>query len=401
MAVGAGSRGGACAPCLRRSWLLGQLSAPLDYRARDRSRLHATLDLGERELLAALGGRRGGELSEALSRFHPAMLGTAPGVAPLCRHNPCFPTALREAPSPTSLFLTGGAARLHELTARPVVALLGARDASDYGRETSAGIARGLAASGVTVATLLRAGVGSSAQEGVLEVDGAAISVLGGGIDVAGGARLAGLRGRLAELGCSVAELPCGCSGRRFGDIAAERILIRLACVLVLVEARAESRELAAIEEARALGRGIAAVPGRASSPLSAGTHAMIREGATLVGDAGDVLELLLQAEPARAPLPVPPSGVAAGLAPLQRRVLEQVAAGSDNAEALASTGAPPGAVLLALSELEVMGLLGRGGGGRYVAAATARTHLAEAPQPVDVPLSGLKNHRPDADASP
>lgn len=81
----------ACASCLRRSWLLAELSAGLDYGAGDRTRLMELLELGDHELMQALGGRRSAELKARHARFGAAEICPVEGVEALCRHDPRYP----------------------------------------------------------------------------------------------------------------------------------------------------------------------------------------------------------------------------------------------------------------------------------------------------------------------
>ena len=109
----------------------------------------------------------------------------------------------------------------------------------------------------------------------------------------------------------------------------------------------------------------MAAVPGRVTSPASRGTHTLLMDGAQLVRDAADVLALLLGG--------VEPRTAKARRAPRRhssrgcRHTLDSVGAGRDTPDKLAGAGTDAGEMLLALSELELMGLLARGDGGRYV----------------------------------
>jgi len=134
-----------------------------------------------------------------------------------------------------------------------------------------------------------------------------------------------------------------------------------------VVEAGDGPGELAIARIGQSLGRTVAALPGRVTSPLSLGTNGLLREGASLVRGPGDALDLLYRVSGARLPPPVAraPRGE---LRPRLRSVLEQVGAGRDTPAKLCVRGADAEEVLLALSELELMGLLGRGDGGRYVA---------------------------------
>ncbi len=240
-------------------------------------------------------------------------------------------------------------------------------------------LARGLAASGVTVTASLSDGIALAAQAGVLEADGRTLTVMDGGLDVACPARRRALYKRALKTGCAVAELPCDCRPRLWCQTACERIVASLAQLTIVVEADEDPGDLLCARIAQALGRTVAAVPRRVTSSVSRGTHALLMEGAPLVRGPGDALDLLygegvaqgIDRSPQRktrtptrpaAGAPRPPR-----LEPRLQKTLEQVGAGQDTPTKLTAGSEDAGEVLLALSELELMGLLTRGDGGRYV----------------------------------
>ncbi|MGH2903216.1 MAG: DNA-processing protein DprA [Solirubrobacteraceae bacterium] len=373
---------GACVQCLRHSWLLAELSARLDYpaRDRDRDRLLALLALDDEQLIQAIGGRRRRELHERHARFTTLQVHSGPGVARVCRHHRGYPRGLSLAGgrAPRMLYVAGGApGRLEELSAAPTVAIVGSRRATDYGIEIARDLARGLSASGVTVAGSLTDGVALAAQEGALEAGGKTLTVLDGGLDLGCPARRRALHERLLGTGCVLTELPDGCRPRRWCYSARDRTVVGLAALTVLVEADDLPGDLLGARVARAMGRVVAAVPGRVTSPASRGTHALLIDGAPLVRGPGDVLELLHESEGAQdLPGANPSTGTRPNTSamptptPLEPRLqatLEQVGAGRDTAAKLTAASADAGAALLALGELELMGLLARGDGGRYV----------------------------------
>ena len=245
---------------------------------------------------------------------------------------------------------------------------------------------RGLSASGVTVTAGLSDGIAVAAQAGALEADGKTLMVMEGGLDVACPARRRALYRRALKSGCAVTELPCGYRSRLWCQTACERIVVGLAQLTIVVEADEHPGELLGARIAQALGRAVAAVPGRVTSPASRGTHALLMEGVPLVRGPGDALDLLYGEHAARetdgSPRTVdkPPrtrtgaparpdarESRAAKLEPRLKATLEQVGAGRDTPAKLTTRGEDPGEVLLTLSELELVGLLTRGDGGRYV----------------------------------
>jgi DNA processing protein len=162
----------------------------------------------------------------------------------------------------------------------------------------------------------------------------------------------------------TLGELPCASAPRRWSSCAAGRIVAALARVTVVVEAEDSASGLAGPRIAQSLGRTVAAVPGRVTSPASRASHALLRDGARLVTSAEDVLDLLCDVD--RAPAP---GDRLAKLEPRLRAVLESVGAGLDTPQRLIGTAGDAGE----LSELELMGLLARGDGGRYVALVPGR----------------------------
>lgn len=355
---------GACRGCLRRSWLLSALSAPLDYQCLDRGRFQDLLELSDDDLIQAIGGRRREELRSAHAQFEVQSIRPAPGVEAVCRHDPSYPPSLKDPGGPRMLNVAGGLERLHVLSTTPTVAIIGSSRATDYGMEMAKALGRGLAASGVTLTSELSDGIAAGALAGAMEVGGRTIMVLSGGLDVATPAGRRSLYQRARQAGCGLSELPCGCKARRWTHAAAERILARLAELTVVVEAQDSPRELAGARMAQALGRMVAAVPGRVTSRASGGTHALLMGGARLVRGPADALELLYGP---RAPTAGAPADPGRGLEPRLRDTLERVGAGRDTPDKLTRAGEDAGETLLALSELELLGLLARGDGGRYV----------------------------------
>ena len=221
-AAGARRAPGACVSCLRRSWLLSALSGPLEYCARDRERLIELLALADGELLAAVAGRRTVELKARYERFPAGELACGEDLEAICRHRRGYPHALDGPAAPRMLDVAGGAGRLAKLTAAPVVAVLGSRAASDYGLEMARSLARGLAASGVTVAAGLTDGIAIAAHAGALDASAGTVAVMGGGLGVSCPARRRSLYARIKRDGCAVSELPRDCARTALGT-AGER----------------------------------------------------------------------------------------------------------------------------------------------------------------------------------
>jgi DNA processing protein len=361
---------GICPGCERRSWLLAKLSVPLDYRARELARFWGVLQLPDWELIQALGGRRRAHLHSAYARWEAMPTQGDGDVERVCRHHRAYPASLREsALAPPALSVCGGVERLNGMLEEKVVAIVGTRRASDYGMETARGLARGLAASGVTVASGLAEGIPAAVHAGALEADGATLTVMVGGVERCSPAWCRGLYRRITASGCAISETPSSPRVHRWWQPARARTLALLAQLVIVVEADEQPEDMACSDVARMLGRPVAAVPGRVSSPASRGTNSLLVSGARLVRNAQDALDLLYGAGMRQ----FRDSSVESlELEPRLRTVLDKVGGGEDTVAKLTAGGFKSADMALALTELELQGLLGRGDGGRYISSGCA-----------------------------
>ena len=361
----------ACDACLRRTDLIAALAGWLDVEWRRRDAPGRVLALPDAHLLA-LGH------ATARRRFHafdPAAARAsivAAGLTAVCRHSPAYPPALEDLPDPPAVLHVAG--RLEALGARARVGIVGARAATAYGREVAYELGRSLAVSGASVVSGLALGIDAAAHDGAISAlpgIAAPVAVLAGGADRPYPARGHRLHAAVCEAGAVVSEMPPGFGVHRWAFVARNRIIAALSHVLVVVEAAERSGSLTTADFAGALGRTVAAVPGRVTARTAAGTNGLIHDGAPLVRDARDVVDLL--AEVADGPAitvaaPEPP--LPDDLAPELAAVLERIENGEGSLAELAATPGDARIVLLALGRLESAGLIRRGFGGRYERAA-------------------------------
>jgi DNA processing protein len=381
-----------CAACLRRTWLLAQVAGGLEVAHRRRRPIRSVLALEDDALIDAVCGGTG--LREQLASASPSdLLASAAdaGLEVVCRHSAGYPARLLDDTAPpAALFVRGGGgdararlARLlgdtHDVDAdAPVasVAIVGTRRASSEGLEVARTLGRGLAGANVTVVSGLALGVDSAAHAGAVEVCGPTIAVLAGGADVPYPTRKAGLYAAiLAAGGVVVSEMPPGFRAFRWSFPARNRIIAALAPVTIVVEAAERSGSLITAELALDLGRGVAAVPGPVLSWRSRGTNALLRDGATLVRDVRDALELVLGTDGAAAALKraagetiAPPMT----LEPELRALLAAVEDGRNTIGSLASDPACAATVGAGIAELELLGLVRRVSGGRVLRTTRA-----------------------------
>jgi DNA processing protein len=237
------------------------------------------------------------------------------------------------------------------------------RRASSYGRDVARALARDLAAAGVPVVSGMALGVDSDAHAGALDAGGLTVAVLASGADVPYPPSKRRLYEEIRRRGLVVSEMPPGFRARKWCFPARNRIIAGLGDLTIVVEAAERSGSLITADLAAKIGREVAAVPGPVTSPGAAGTNALLRDGATLVRNAQDVLDALFGVGNA----PPPRRRTADGLDPPLRLLLDAVAHGRDTVAALA--GASPDqaeAALVGLTELELRGLVRREPGGRY-----------------------------------
>lgn len=176
---------------------------------------------------------------------------------------------------------------------RATATIVGSRNASGYGLRVAERLARDLALAGITVVSGMARGIDAAAHRGALDGDGRTIAVLAGGPDVVYPPRNADLHGRILATGAVISEHPPGTEPHRAFFVERNRIMAALSGVSVIVEAALPSGSLVTADNALALGRPVGAVPGQLGIRVAEGTNELIREGATLIRDARDVLDLL------------------------------------------------------------------------------------------------------------
>lgn len=267
-----------------------------------------------------------------------------------------YPERLLDLPDPPAWLFARGA----PIPDGPAVAVVGARRCSGYGRELAHALGRGLAAAGVHVVSGAALGIDGAAHRGTLAAHGApTVAVFGCGIDQAHPASNRRLIEKIAERGVLVSEYPPGAPPAPFRFPARNRLVAALASHVVVVEGAPGSGSTITVDHAADIGREVLALPGPVTSPLSDVPHRLIREGATLVRGAGDVLAALK--------LEVATESVDLDrLTEEELRVLEAVTGTGITADAVAvAAGLSPGRVLVALAGLELRGLV-REAGGRY-----------------------------------
>ncbi len=190
---------------------------------------------------------------------------------------------------PAALFVAGAPTLLWT----PQIAIVGARNASSVGLSNARAFATAFVQSGNTVTSGLAEGIDGAAHAAALDAGGHTIAVLGTGPDVVYPRRHGALAERIVERGALVSEFSPGTPGRPEHFPRRNRIIAGLSLGTLVVEANLNSGSLITARLANEQGREVFAVPGSIHNPLSRGCHRLIRDGATLVETAAEVLEEL------------------------------------------------------------------------------------------------------------
>lgn len=214
--------------------------------------------------------------------------GKAAGARLICRGEPAYPQALADLPdAPPVLWIKGN----HEIMTRPMVALVGARSASSLGTRMARKLAADLGAAGVTVVSGLARGIDTAAHHAALPTG--TVAVLAGGIDVIYPAENAGLAREIAAKGLLLSEQPIGLEPMARHFPLRNRLISGLSRGIVVVEAAAQSGSLITARLGLDQGREVLAVPGHPFDARASGCNLLLRDGATLVRGADDVIEAL------------------------------------------------------------------------------------------------------------
>jgi len=208
-----------------------------------------------------------------------------------------YPALLLQIANPPPVLYVAG--RL-DLLAAPAFAIVGSRNATTQGAQDAHSLARALSAAGVTIVSGLALGIDAAAHRGGLAESGSSIAVMGTGPDVVYPAQNRDLAAALARDGCLVSEFPLGTAARAGNFPRRNRLISGMSKGVLVVEAALASGSLTTARRALEQNRDVFAVPGSIHSPLTKGCHWLIKEGAKLVENAGDILsELGWPAQPA------------------------------------------------------------------------------------------------------
>lgn len=205
--------------------------------------------------------------------------------------NPLYPRLLREIPRPPPLLFVRGDPTCLSL---PQLAIVGSRNPSGGGSENAERFSHYMAERGFAITSGLALGIDAAAHRGALRAGGKTIAVMGTGIDLVYPSRHRQLAQDIVNSGGAlVSEFPLGTSSHASNFPQRNRIISGLSGGTLVVEAAVQSGSLITASYALQHDREVFAIPGSIHNPLARGCHQLIRQGATLVETAQDIVDQL------------------------------------------------------------------------------------------------------------
>ncbi len=274
-----------------------------------------------------------------------------------------YPSSLLDIPdAPVVLYARGRVSLLQ----RPMIAIVGSRIVSDYGREVTQKLVNQLVAQQFCIVSGMAIGIDSVAHQTALNGGGDTIAVLGSGLDALADNLNTRLVNGIVESGLCISQFPLGTPGQKFTFPARNRVLAGLSQAVVVTQASLKSGSLLTAQAAIEYHRPVFAVPGNIFNPGSAGTHQLINQGAHLTVDAADIVKKL--------PHPAPASSAQRlddptdhGVTEPEKQLITLLQTGAKSTDELIRHSRLPSAQVSAtVSLLEIKNLIAPTGEGQY-----------------------------------
>lgn len=238
-----------------------------------------------------------------------------------------------------------------------LVGIVGTRVPTAYGERITTQLGQALARAGGTIVSGMARGIDGAAHRAALDVGAPTIAVLGTGADVAYPREHRALHREISRRGLVLSEYLPGAPAYKDAFPRRNRIIAALSRITIVVEAGHRSGALHTTRDAADLGRSVAGVPGPIDSPQSAGVNELLRDGAQVITCVDDALSLAGLRAPTEQAHPTDPSEAA---------IWQALAAGPLDLDSLgASTGLAAANSLVALTALELRGMIAFGADGR------------------------------------
>jgi DNA processing protein len=285
--------------------------------------------------------------------------------------DPEYPRLLLEIPDPPSVLYYRGRVDLAENRGiKPLIAIVGTRDPSDYGKRWTCKISAALAASGFTVVSGMAEGIDTEAHSASLYARGRTIAVVGTGVDIVYPPRNRNLHAQIQDYGLVVSEYPTGTQPNRSHFPRRNRIIAGLSRATIVMEAPSKSGALITAYLANDYCRDVYVLPGSLDNPKAIGCLGLLSKGAQIMLNEGHLLEMLGNVPQLDAPQQLslfnPPALVTTVSAHL-RSVFDVISSEATSFDLIIQkSGLPAGEVSSALLELELEGAIAQLPGMRY-----------------------------------
>lgn len=228
----------------------------------------------------------GGDIRDEIKKIEDS------GARLIPMNHPDYPARLKDIHDPPlCLYLKG---RLDPQDSY-AIAMVGTRRPTPYGRRVAEMLAGELSSAGFTIVSGMARGIDSVAHRAALKAGGRSIGVLGCGIDIVYPGENTPLFTEMAERGAIISEFPVGTGPEKKNFPQRNRVISGLSLGTVVVEAAERSGSLITTRFALEQGREVFAVPGDINSEMSKGANNLIKQGAKLVTNTGDILEEFTQ----------------------------------------------------------------------------------------------------------
>ena len=297
------------------------------------------------------------------------------GAKMLCYGSPDYPAALKTISDPPPVLWMRGNGELLE---KPMIALVGARNASSLGTRMTRRLAHELGEAGFIVVSGLARGIDTAAHAAALKHG--TVAVFAGGVDVIYPTENSELARDILKSGCVVAEQPIGTQPLARHFPVRNRIISGLSRAVVVIEAALKSGSLITAKNALDQGREVMAVPGHPIDARASGCNALLRDGAVLVRDADDVIEAISEPaqldltieEPSDVPIAKPEQRTLAETSALHQKILNRLGPSPVATDQLIrDLELPARTVAPELSSLELDGKIEKRAGGLIVRVAS------------------------------
>lgn len=210
------------------------------------------------------------------------------GVHLITQEHDHYPALLRDSEgAPPIISVRGNLAAL----TKPMIGLVGSRNASAAGRKMARILAEGVGAQGYVTVSGLARGIDAAVHEASLSTG--TIAILAGGVDQIYPPEHEALYEQIQANGCIISEMPIGFVPRAIDFPRRNRVIAGLSTALVVVEAAERSGSLISARLATEMNREVCAVPGSPLDPRAAGANRLLRDGASVITSAQDIIDAI------------------------------------------------------------------------------------------------------------